>query len=129
MKIVRSPIGRSVAIVTMICAIALGNLATSCGTGCTHYSCWYRTHWYLVPKPTGTPYFVVWLHARAYCALNCSCSGGIWDPPGRPCIICGCIVNGCAPCPLQLNCNQVCPAVGSAISPGETNDVPCKRRR
>jgi hypothetical protein len=125
MKIVRSPIGRCVAIVTIVCAIALGNLATSSGTGCAHFCCSYNTTWYIVPNP-GMGRFVVWDRTRGYCAWNCAASGWILAPPGSPTIINGCQVCGTLPCPCLPCCNQVDPPVGSSIQAAETTDVGCK---
>jgi len=108
MKIVRSPIGRSAAIVTLICAIAIGNLATSSG-GCGFRSCWSRTTWYVANHTAQR--FVVFPMATAYCAWCSSCSGLVISNPGSTHLDCGCVVNGCV-CPDHLCCTTVPNAVG-----------------
>jgi len=124
MSFVRSPIGRSAAIVTMTCAIALGNLATSSGS-CSFFSCWKRTTWYF---GGATPHFVVLNQQGAYEAWCAVCSGDIIGAPATH-TVCGCIVNGCV-CPCHLCCTNVPISVGStSLGPTLGGNASCKPRR
>jgi hypothetical protein len=107
MKIVRSPLVRSVAIVTVICAIAAGNLATSSG-GCAFRSCWARTTWY-----RGAPmkYFAKYPANVARDAWNVACSGKVIAPTNV--CFCGCILCSGIVCPCHLCCDTVPCSVGT----------------
>jgi|HubBroStandDraft_6_1064221.scaffolds.fasta_scaffold192554_2 hypothetical protein len=98
MKIARSPLVRSMAIVTIVCAIAAGNLATSFGVNCPKVSCWRRTTWYRFGS-----YFLVYqgnvstlAHASGCSGLHGLCSSSSW--------VCGCIMCGGIKCPCNLCC-------------------------
>jgi hypothetical protein len=127
MKIVRGPIGRSIAIVTMIGAIAVGNLATSRGS-CAIKSCWVRSTWYAKFGGT-TPIFGCFpttIHI-GFCAWCSADSGKIHNAPGLF-DVCGCQVGGCV-CPDHLACNTVPISVGgSSVAPIVWNEGTCKIR-
>jgi hypothetical protein len=126
MKIARSPLVRSMAIVTIVCAIAAGNLATSSGGNCPTVSCWRRTTWF-----RGL-YYIVYqgnvstlAHASGCSGFHGLCSSSSW--------VCGCIMCGGNKCPCLLcgtasQCVVPCAVGATPVSATIANQNRCKVR-